>query len=159
SPLHVFFKEVLRSKSPEAKVFQGVDRLTGSEKSYADKVSTLENILVVEVSKTKTLTKSCENIQASESKLIKELDTSKKSCANLQQSLERSRMDALNFGDVAFDRVKDQVMSLYPTLDISSVDFFKSIVDGKLVDMKDVDGSPVADDPDGNDTFPSEVTK
>ena len=50
-------------------------------------------------------------------------------------------------------------MCLYPTLDISSVDFFKSIVDGKLMDVEDVDGSPVIDGLDGNDASLAEVTK
>ncbi|KAL5065925.1 hypothetical protein RYX36_027662 [Vicia faba] len=136
-----------------------VDRLTSSEKSYADKVSTLENSLAAEVSKTKTLIKSYEDLQASESKLSKELDITKKSCADLQQSLERSRMDVLNIGDMAFNRVKDQVICLYPTLDISYVDFFKSIVDGKMVDLGDVDGSLVTNGPDGNDVSLVEVTK
>ncbi|KAL5081731.1 hypothetical protein RYX36_010152 [Vicia faba] len=133
--------------------------LTGSEKSYANKVSALEKSLVDEVSKTKTLTQSCEDLQAFESKLSKELDMAEKSCADLQQSLERSRMDMLNAGDVAFDQEKDQVMCLYLTLNISSVDFFKSILDGKLVDMEDVNGSPVTNGPDGNDASPTEVTK
>ncbi|KAL5071691.1 hypothetical protein RYX36_022578 [Vicia faba] len=119
----------------------------------------LKKSLAAEVSKTKTLTKSCEDLHASESKLSKELDMVKISCYDLKQSLERSPMDGLNFGDVAFDRVKDQVMCLYPTLDISSVDFFKSIVDGKLVDVEDVDGRPVTDGPNGNDVSSDEVTK
>ncbi|KAL5060094.1 hypothetical protein RYX36_031698 [Vicia faba] len=119
-----------------------VDRLTGNEKSYADKVSALEKSLAAKVLNIKTLTKSCEDLQASESKISKELDMGKKSCADLQQSLERSRIDALNARDVAFDGEKDQVMYLYPTLDVSSVDFFKSVMDGKLVDMEDVNGFP-----------------
>ena len=50
-------------------------------------------------------------------------------------------------------------MCLYLTLDISSMDFLKSIMDGKLVDVKDVDGSPVTDGPNGNNVSPTEVTK
>ncbi|KAL5052678.1 hypothetical protein RYX36_033360 [Vicia faba] len=142
-----------------ANLQKDVDQLTGSEKSYTDKVSSLVKSLAAEVSKTKTLTKSYEDLKASESKLSKEFDMTKKSCADLQQSLERSRMDGLNVGDMAIDREKDQVMGLYPTLDISSVDFFKIIMDGKLVDMEDVDGSSVTDGPDGNDASPFEVTK
>ncbi|CAI8614512.1 unnamed protein product [Vicia faba] len=136
-----------------------VDRLTDNEKSYVDKVSALEKSLVTEVSNTKTLTKSCEDLQDFESKLSKKLDVAKKSYADLQQSLERSHMDAFNVGDMAFDGAKDQMICLYPTLDISSVDFFKSIVDGKLMDVEDVDGSPVIDGLDGNDASLAEVTK
>ncbi|KAL5080869.1 hypothetical protein RYX36_009290 [Vicia faba] len=136
-----------------------VDWLTCSKKTYVDKVSALEKSLAAEVSKTKTLTKSCEDLQASESKLSKELDMAKKSYTDLQQSLERSHMDALNTKDMDFDREIDQVMCLYPILDISSVDFFNSIMDGKLVDVEDIDGSLVTDGPYGNGASPAEVTK
>ncbi|KAL5082740.1 hypothetical protein RYX36_011161 [Vicia faba] len=138
-----------------------VKRLIKNEQSYVDKVSTLEKSLSEETSKNKTLTKICEELHASESRLAKELNVVKKSCVDLQQSLEKSQMFVLNVRDMYFGRDKDQVICLYPTLDISSVDFFKSIVDGKLVDMdaEDSDGSSVTNGPDGNDASQADVTK
>ncbi|KAL5055858.1 hypothetical protein RYX36_036540 [Vicia faba] len=58
-------------------------------------------------------------------------------------------MDVLNIGDMAFNWAKDQVLCLYPELDISLVDFFKNIVDGKLVDMEA--------DEDDDDSLPTGV--
>lgn len=41
-------------------------------------------------------------------------------------------MDVLSANDEAFDRAKDQVLCLYPNLDLSKVDYSKLVLDGRL---------------------------
>ena len=64
---------------------------------------------------------------------------SEKSCSELKEALKKSQMGVLDAGDLAFDRAKAQVNCLYPDIDISEVDFFKAIVDGKLVEVDEDD--------------------
>ncbi|KAL5079392.1 hypothetical protein RYX36_007813, partial [Vicia faba] len=123
---------------------------TKSEKTYADKCSIIEKKLLEESSKNKFLIKENEDLKASIVKLIDGLNATERSCVNLQKSMEKSQMDVFNAWDMAFDRAKDQVLCLYPELDISLVEIFKSIVDSKLVDMEveeDGDEPPTAGEP------------
>src|ERR1051325_200889 len=64
---------------------------------------------------------------------------SEKSCSELKDALKKSQMSMLDAGDLAFDRAKAQVNCLYPDIDISGVDYFKTIVDGKLVEVEEDD--------------------
>ena len=52
-------------------------------------------------------------------------------------------MDFLPAGDEAFERAKAQVVCLKSDLNMSEMDFFKTVVDGRLVDMEEA--SPEAE--------------
>lgn len=52
-------------------------------------------------------------------------------------------MDFLFIGEKAFKRAKAQALCIAPDVDVSKMDFFKTVVDGKLVDMDDA--SPEAE--------------
>ena len=43
----------------------------------------------------------------------------------------------LSVGDDAFKRAKAQALCLIPDLDVTRMGFFKTVVDGKMVDMED----------------------
>ena len=75
--------------------------------------------------------------QSALSKLSDALKLSEDSKAELKGSLEKAQIDILTVGDVAFDRAKEQVLCLHPGLDISEIDYFKEVHDGRLVDMVD----------------------
>lgn len=63
----------------------------------------------------------------------------------LQSSLQITQIDVLDTGDAAFDRAKDQALCLYPDLDLSSIDFFKVVANGHLMDMEEAEPSPTGD--------------
>lgn len=46
-------------------------------------------------------------------------------------------MDLLSAGDEAFERAKAQALCLQPDLNVSEMDFFKTVMDGRLVDMEE----------------------
>lgn len=46
-------------------------------------------------------------------------------------------MDFLSVRDDAFERAKAQALCLMPDLDVTRMGFFKTVVDGKMVDMED----------------------
>ena len=76
-------------------------------------------------------------------KLSDALKLSEDSWAELAGSLEKAQIDILSAGDIAFDRAKEQVLCLHPGLDISEIDYFKEVQDGRLVDMVEhVDDNP-----------------
>ena len=75
---------------------------------------------------------------------------SEKSCSELKDTLKKSQMGMLDAGDLAFDRAKAQVSCLYPDIDISEVDFFKTIVDGKLVEVDEDDSETTISEENAN---------
>ncbi|KAL5058179.1 hypothetical protein RYX36_029783, partial [Vicia faba] len=97
---------------------------------------TLEKSLLEETLNIKSLAKENEDLKTSRTKITDALNVAHESCADLQRSLEKTQMDVFNTGDMAFYWAKDQVLCIYLELDISSVDLFKNILDGKLVDVE-----------------------
>ena len=53
----------------------------------------------------------------------------------LKKSLHEVHVDLLSAGDEAFDRAKAQELCLKPDLDVFEMDFIKTVVDGRLVNM------------------------
>lgn len=54
----------------------------------------------------------------------------------MNKSLQESRVDLFSHGDEAFERDKPQALCLKPDLNVSEMNFFKTVVDGQLVDME-----------------------
>ena len=55
----------------------------------------------------------------------------------LKKSLQDAQVDLLSTGDEAFERAKTQALCIMSGLDVSKMDFFKTVVDGQLVDMEE----------------------
>ena len=88
------------------------------------------------------MTNENKDLKASKAKHTDGLNVAERSYTDLQKSLEKSQMNVLDVRDMDFDQAKDQELCLYPELDISPMDFFKNIMDGKLVDVEaDEDGN------------------
>ena len=62
--------------------------------------------------------------------------------SELTESLKRAQIEVLSAGDEAFDKAKDQVLCLYPSLDLSEVDYFKVVQDVRLVDLEELEKTP-----------------
>lgn len=54
----------------------------------------------------------------------------------MNKSLQESRVYLLSHGDEDFERDKAQVLCLKPDLNVSQMNFFKTMVDGQLVYME-----------------------
>lgn len=69
--------------------------------------------------------------------LIQEIEQTWTLNETLKKSLQDAQVDLLYAGDQAFERAKAQALCIAPDLDVSRMDFFKVVVDGKLVDMEE----------------------
>lgn len=63
----------------------------------------------------------------------------------MQKALQKAQIEIRDAGDEAFDREKAQVLCLHHGLDLSEMDFFKVVMDGRLVDMEETEPSPADD--------------
>ena len=61
----------------------------------------------------KALEKELAMVKTSASKKSTNLQASEKSCSELKEALDKSRMDVLNVGNVDFDQEKAQAICLY----------------------------------------------
>lgn len=69
--------------------------------------------------------------------LIQEVEQTRTLNETLKKSLQDAQVDLLYAGDQAFERAKAQALGITPDLDVSRMNFFKVVVDGKLVDMEE----------------------
>lgn len=63
----------------------------------------------------------------------------------MQKALHKAQIDVLYADDDAFNKAKAQVLCLHPELDLSEMDFFKVVVDGRLIDMEEIEPSSTDD--------------
>lgn len=68
-----------------------------------------------------------------------------KSTWESNDQLQKDQFDVLDVGDDAFDRAKAQVSCLHPDFYLCEMDFFKVVVDGRLMDMEETESSPADD--------------
>lgn len=80
----------------------------------------------------------CSDLEATNANLVQEAEQAQAVNETLKKSLQDVLVDFLSVGDDAFERAKAQVLCIIPDLDVTRMDFFKTVVDGKLVDMEDV---------------------
>lgn len=110
-----------------------------------DKLYGLEKKLLVEKIKREKLEAKNQELQSTVIKQSKEMKSTQESNDQLQKALQKSQIDVLDAGDDTLDSVKAQVLCLHPMLDLSELDFFKVVVDGRLVDMEETEPSPADD--------------
>lgn len=69
--------------------------------------------------------------------MVQEAEQARVLNETLKKSLQNAQVDFLSFGDDAFERAKAQALCIMPDLDVKRTNFFKTMVDGQLVDMED----------------------
>src|ERR1043165_2893541 len=131
--------EVKRLADNEQFLFDANNVLKNKLLEAADTITDLENKNSEANNRIKALEDKLVQARSLASEMSTKLQDSEKSCSELKDALKKSQMDVLDAGDLAFDRAKAQVNCLYPDIDISEVDFFKTIVDGKLVEVDEDD--------------------
>lgn len=60
----------------------------------------------------------------------------------LHKTLQEAQVDILSSSDEAFEKAKAQALFLYPVLNVFEMGFFKTVVDGRLVNMEEDQSSP-----------------
>lgn len=87
--------------------------------------------------KQKVTTKSkCLELETTNIGLIQEVEQARDLNETLKKSLQDVQVDLLSVGDEAFERAKAQALCIIHDLDVSKMDFFKTVVDGQLVDIE-----------------------
>lgn len=66
----------------------------------------------------------------------------KETIEKLKKGLEEEDMNDLLSGDQGFEKAKAQTLSYYPNLDLAELDYFKVVVDKRLVDEVDPEPNP-----------------
>lgn len=84
-------------------------------------------------------------MQFTVTKRSEEMKSTQESNDQLQEALQKAQIYVLGVCDDAFDREKAQVFHLHLKLDLSELEFFKVMVDGRLVIMEETKSS-FADD-------------
>lgn len=77
-------------------------------------------------------------------KQSEEMELTQESNDQLHKALQKAQLDILDVGDDAFDKEKAQVLSPHPGVDFSEMDFFKVVMDSRLVGMEEI--NPSSDD-------------
>ena len=142
--------EVKRLADNEEFLYNANNVLKNKLLEAADSITDLENKNSVADSRIKALEEELSQVKTSASEMSLKLQDSEKSCSELKDALKKSQMDVMDAGDLAFDRAKAQVACLYPDMDISEVDFFKTIVDGKLVEADEEDSETTVSEENAN---------
>lgn len=105
---------------------------------HIDKVEEL-NKQLSEVKKQKETAKSkCLEFVTTTSILVRDVEQAQDLNETLKKSLQDTQFYQLSADDKYFERAKAQVLCITPDLNVSELDFFKTVVDGRLVDMKEV---------------------
>lgn len=87
-----------------------------------------------EMSKRKETAESkCSKLEATNVSLTQETEQARA----LKKSFQDARVDLISAGGEAFERSKAQALWIMLYLDMSKMDFFMVVVDGKLVDMEE----------------------
>lgn len=69
------------------------------------------------------------------------MDAAHESRETIQKSFQEAHVDILSTGDLVFERAKAQALGLHPRLNVSEMDFFKIVMDGRLVNMVENESS------------------
>lgn len=77
-------------------------------------------------------------LEATNDDLIQAAEQARALNETLKKSLQDSQVDLLSAGDEAFERVNTQSLCIMPDMDVSKMDFLKTVMDGQLVDMEEV---------------------
>lgn len=93
--------------------------------------------------KNETMVTRCSELEAVNVSLTQEAEQSRNLNETLKKSIQDAQVDLLSVGDEAFERAKAQALCITPDLDVSKMDFFKTVMNRKLVDMDDI--SPEAE--------------
>lgn len=75
--------------------------------------------------------------------LIQDMDHARDLNGTLKKSLQDAKVNLLSTSDEAFYRAKAQALCIMSDLNVSEMDFFKTVVDDRLIDMKEA--SPYAE--------------
>lgn len=68
--------------------------------------------------------------------LIQEIEKNRALNETLKKSLQDAQVDLLFANDEVFERAKAQALCIMLDLDVSKMDFFKTVVDDQLVNME-----------------------
>lgn len=103
----------------------------------------------------------CSELEAAKASLTQEAEKSQNLNKTLKKSLQDIQVDFLSSGDEGFEMAKAESLCITPDLDVSKMDFFKIIVNEKLVNMDEAsseveDSRDVRDD---NSTYEAQTNK
>lgn len=79
----------------------------------------------------------CSDLEATIIGLIQEVEKNWAFNEILNKSLQDVHVDLLSSSDETFERTKAQAVCIMPDLDMSKMDFFKTVVDGQLIDIEE----------------------
>ena len=137
-------------KQNELNLQKEINDLKDDQKVKSDKITAQEKSLLEEKTRRETLEMES---RKSLTQLIDKLKSTKTANDDLKEALNKSQMEVLSTMDKAFNRAKDQTLYLYLDLDLSQMDYFKVVQDGRLVDLEEVDKTlsplPNLEDPSG----------
>lgn len=124
-------------KENEICLTKDVTQLKARLKVQIEKVEDL-NKQILEMNKQKETTKSkCLELETTIFGLIQEVEQAQELNETLKKSLLEAHVDMLSVGDKGFERAQAQELCLKPDLNVSEMDFFKTMVDGRLMDMEE----------------------
>lgn len=132
-------------KKNDIKLNQEINQIKEQHKAQADKICNPEKQLLEEKTKRKKSEAKNQQLQSTVTKKSEEMKSTQESNGQLQKALQKAQINVQDVCDDAFDKEKTQVLCLHPRLDFSELDFFKVVVDGYLVDMKETEPSSADD--------------
>ncbi|CAI8588137.1 unnamed protein product [Vicia faba] len=119
----------------ELELSEEITKLKDAQKAQSEKVFALEMRLAEDKRRKESLESES---HTSIAWLTAEVKATKDSNDELHKALKKSQVDILSVGDEVFERTKEKVLCLHHGLDLSEVDYFKVVQDGRLMDLEEV---------------------
>lgn len=114
-----------------------VTQLKDSLKVHTDKVEDLNKILLEMNERKETAESKGLELKATTFGLVRDVEQARALNRTLNKSLQEAQVELLSDGDEAFEMDKTQALCLKPDLDVSEMDLFKAVVDGRHVGMEE----------------------